>query len=74
MKKHVTLIALLLATVLSANAQKARVAIIDQPVKGEYQTVKPGTYPISQSKGGDYIIGIGQETERVPKTGCRTEV
>lgn len=74
MKKHVTLTALLLATALSANAQKALVAIIDQPVKGEYQTVKPGIYPISQSKGGDYIIGIGQETERVPKTGCHTEV
>ena len=51
MKKHVTLIALLLATALSANAQKAIVAIIDQPVKGEYKTERPGTYPISQSKG-----------------------
>ena len=74
MVKQVMLIALLLTTGLSANAQKARVAVINQPIRGKYQTVKPGTYPISQSKGDYYIIGIGQETEKVPKGRCQVEL
>lgn len=73
MRKRIYLITVFMAAMLSANAQKARVAIVDQKVKGEYFDVEPGAYPINQSKGKFYIIGVGQDEDKILKSRCRVE-
>lgn len=73
MKHKICLITVFMAAMLSANAQKARVAIVDQKVKGECFDVEPGAYPINQSKGKFYIIGVGQDEDKILKSQCRVE-